>query len=75
MNIEVLSEVYLILKQYIPVKERQEAADNLMSMLVNMLNDDELKEFGATDTVLTRAAREWIVDDDDDDDSYGYNEE
>lgn len=70
---EVLSEAYLILKQYIPAKDRQEAADNLMGMLVDMLSDDELKEFGNTDTVLRHALKEYSVDDDDDDDEY--NEE
>lgn len=70
MNIEVLSETYLILKQYIPSKDRQEAADNLMGLLVDMLSDDDLKEFGATDSVLTRALREYVVEDEDDTDRY-----
>jgi len=70
MNIEVLSEAYLILKQYIPSKDRQEAADNLMGLLVDMLSDDDLKEFGSTDTVLTRAMKEYVVEDDTDPDDY-----
>ena len=67
MNIEVLSETYLILKQYIPSKDRQEAADNLMGLLVDMLSDDDLKEFGATDSTLTRAMKEYVIDDEDSD--------
>jgi len=41
MSIEVdtLSEIYTTLKQYIPIKDRQEAADNLMGLLVDALND------------------------------------
>ena len=71
MNIEVLSEAYLILKQYIPVKDRQEAADNLISSLVDMMPDDELTEFGAVDSALTRALKEWNIDDSDgEDDEY-----
>ena len=47
IEVDVLSETYTVLKQYIPVKDRQEAADNLMSILVDMLGDIELKEFGS----------------------------
>ena len=69
---EVLSEAYLILKQYIPVKDRQEAADNLMGMLVDMLADDELKEFGSTDSALQHALKEYSYADEDTDE---YDEE
>ena len=72
MNVEVLSEAYLILKQYIPSKDRQEAADNLISSLIDLMPDDELQEFGAADSALTRALKEWNIDDDADDD---YDEE
>lgn len=62
LDIDVLIEAYTILKQYIPVKDRQEAADNLMSTMVDSLGDEELKEFGAVDSVLTRAMKEYSVD-------------
>jgi len=63
---EVLSEAYSILKQYIPQKDRQEAADNLMSVMVDYLSDQELKEFGRTDAVLGRAFKEYAGDSEDD---------
>ena len=75
IDVEVLSEMYTILKQYIPSKDRQEAADNLMSVMVDMLGDRELKEFGTTDAILKRALKEYVDEDDvdDDDDEYeGY---
>lgn len=72
IDVEVLNEAYLILKQYIPVKDRQEAADNLMSVLVDMLSDSELKEFGSTDSFLNHALKEYNVEDDTDD--YDYDE-
>ena len=50
IDVEVLSELYTILKQYIPQKDRQEAADNLMRVMVDMLGDHELREFGGTDS-------------------------
>lgn len=69
IDIDVLSETYTILKQYIPVKDRQEAADNLMSVLVDMLNDIDLQEFGGTDNNLKKALKEYVMEEDD-----NYNE-
>ena len=67
VDIEVLSETYTLLKQYIPVKDRQEAADNLMSVLVDMLGDVDLQEFGNTDSSLKKALKEYVQDEEDDD--------
>lgn len=71
IDVDVLSEMYTILKQYIPQKDRQEAADNLMSVMVDMLGDQELKEFGGTDNTLKRALKEYSSDDEDEDDDNG----
>lgn len=71
IDVDVLSEMYTILKQYIPQKDRQEAADNLMSVMVDMLGDQELKEFGGTDSTLKRALKEYSSDDEDEDDEDG----
>lgn len=60
VEIDVVSEVYTILKQYISQKDSQEAADNLMSILVDMLNDVDLKEFSGTDEALSRAFNEYV---------------
>lgn len=70
IDVEVLSELYTIMKQYIPQKDRQECADNLMSIMVDMLGDKELKEFGTTDATLKRALKEYV-----DEESYDDNEE
>lgn len=56
---DVLAEVYSVLKQYIPQKDRQEASDNLMSILVDMLGDKELKEFSGTDNYTKRSFDEY----------------
>lgn len=66
MDVEVLVEAYTILKGYIPVKDRQEAADNLMSVMVDMLSDQELKEFGTTDAPLARALKEYVSEEEHD---------
>ena len=65
IEVEVLSELYTIMKQYVPSKDRQECADNLMSVMVDMLGDKELKEFGSTDPTLKRALREYVEEDED----------
>lgn len=78
MSIEVdtLSEVYQTLKQYVPQKDRQEASDNLMSILVDLLNDGDLVEFGRTDSYTKHSLQEFAPDltdkdeDDDKDDDY-----
>jgi hypothetical protein len=65
IDVEVLSELYIMMKQYVPAKDRQECADNLMSVMVDMLGDRELKEFGTTDSTLKRALKEYSADDED----------
>ena len=73
MEIETLVEAYTILKQYIPQKDRQEAADNLMSVMVDLLGDQDLKEFAATDSVLTKALKQYVDEDEEEvveDDDY-----
>ncbi len=65
IDVEVLGEMYLSLKQYIPAKDRQEAADNLMSTMVDVLSDPELKEFSAIDSSLTRAYKEYAYEEED----------
>ena len=71
IEVDVLSEVYSILKQYIPAKDRQEAADNVMSVLVDMLSDEELQDFGTSDSQLSKALKEYTADTDD----YDYDDE
>ena len=66
MDIEVLIESYNVLKQYIPQKDRQEAADNLMSILVELLSDPDLKELGSIDSAMKRALKEYAADEEDD---------
>lgn len=74
IDVEVLSEAYIVLKQYIPEKDRQEAADNLMSIIVDMMGDKELKEFGSTDSLLKKALKEYSYDDDEDEDKDDYDD-
>ena len=74
IEIDTLSEVYTILKHYIPVKDRQEAADNLMGLLVDMLDDLELKELSGVDSVLSRAYKEYAGESDEEEIDLGYED-
>lgn len=64
IDVEILIETYITLKEYIPSKERQAATDNLVSMLVDNLSDKELREFGGADNYTKRAMEEYLDDDD-----------
>lgn len=68
IEVDLLGEVYSTLKQYIPAKDRQEASDTVMSILVDYLNDNELKEFGGIDAYTKRSMEEYAGGFDDDDD-------
>jgi hypothetical protein len=74
IDIEVLVEAYSTLKQYIPAKDRQEASDAVTSVLVDLLGDDDLKAFAATDTFTKASFREYSDDydekSDDEEDDY-----
>ena len=70
MEIDVLAETFAILKQYIPSKDRQEAADNLISVLVDVLSDEDLKALADSDSTLARAIKDYASDFDEDDDYY-----
>jgi hypothetical protein len=70
IDVDVLVESYTILKQYIPAKERQEAADNLVSMLVDTLSESQLKEFSIADNYTKRAVQEYSIEEDEDYEDY-----
>jgi hypothetical protein len=67
IDVEILGEAFSILKQYIPSKDRQEASDNLISSMVDMMSDHDLKEFAASDPALMRAFKEYACEDEDED--------
>lgn len=74
LDVDVLSELYVVLKEYIPSKDRQAAADNAMSVLVEYLSDKDLKVFGGTDSYTKRSLEEYADDYDEDDDGDGEDE-
>lgn len=75
LEIDTLIEAYTVLKEYVPAKERQGAADTLMSVMVDILSDPDLKEFAGVDSYLKRSYEEYSQDsDDDEDEPYDYEE-
>ena len=78
IEIDVVGEVWLTCKEYINPKDRQAAADHVISVVAdhNILERD-LKAVGGTDSYLKRAVEEYLGEeveepdyDDEDDDNY-----
>lgn len=67
IDIEVLGELWLTVKEYIPAKERQAVADHVINVLADhTITEKELKSFGGTDSYLSRAVQEYLGEDDSD---------
>ncbi len=70
IEVDTLVEAYTTLKEYVPAKERQAAADTLISILVDILSDRDLREFAGTDAYTKRAAEEYLDSEDEDIEDY-----
>jgi hypothetical protein len=69
IDLDVLTETYLIMKEYVSSKDRQAAADQLVGNLVDMgIADAEFAKFCAVDSYLKRASQDYLDDDFDGDD-------
>jgi len=67
-DIESVREIWNVLKEYISVKEKQEAADHLIPLLVDMdFPDSEFQSLVRSDRYLEEAAQEYLEDEDEDD--------
>lgn len=75
LEIDTLIETYTVLKEYVPSKERQAAADALMSVMIDMLSDNDVKELSGVDSYLKRSFEEYSNDGDDDESEYEDYEE
>ena len=68
-DIDSVREIWNVLKEYIPIKEKQEAADHLISLLVDMdFLDSEFQSLVKSDRYLEEAAQEYLEEEDDEDD-------
>lgn len=73
-DIDLLIDAYNILQEYIPVKDRQAAADHLVGVICDhSLSDSDIKSLSAIDKYLKRALEDYLgeqLDDDDEDEGY-----
>jgi hypothetical protein len=74
IEIETLIEVYSTLKEYIPAKERQGAADSLMSVMIDSLNDLDMAELMGVDSYLKRSYEAYTDEADLDEDFENYED-
>jgi hypothetical protein len=67
IELDALGEVWLTCKEYISPKDRQAAADHVISVVAdhNIIERD-LKAFGGTDAYLKRALTEYLGEDEED---------
>lgn len=71
VEIDVLGEIWLTCKEYISPKDRQAAADHLISVVADhSITEAELKSFGGTDSYLKRALTEYLGEDEVEDSDY-----
>lgn len=78
LETDILSEMWLTTKEYIAPKDRQAAADHIISVVADhSITERDLKAFGSTDSYLRRAVEEYLgeeepeeFDDDDGSDDY-----
>jgi len=72
-DIEHVREMWNVLKEYIPQKEKQEAADHLIPLLVDLdFPDSEFQSLVRSDRYLEEAAQEYLDEDEDEDDEEQY---
>jgi hypothetical protein len=77
LEIDILGEMWMTCKEYINPKDKQAAADHVISVVADhSITEKELKEFGSVDSFLHRAVDEYLgeegdeFEDDDGSDDY-----
>ena len=66
LEVDILGEMWLTTKEYISSKDRQAAADHVISVVADhSITEADLKKFGGTDSYLGRAVKEYLNDEDD----------
>ena len=74
MEEDMLPEIWNVLKEYIPAKDKVTAADHWVSSLIDLgVSDEALKELGKEDNHIRDEVQNAIPDEElvDDEDPYG----
>lgn len=79
MSVELVKEVWSELKRYVNTVDREEAAENLVSLLVDHdIDTEDIRVAFKSDSDVKAALAHYLrddVEDDDDDDEYGYDDD
>jgi hypothetical protein len=68
LEVDLLSEMWLTCKEYINPKDKQAAADHVISVVADhSITERDLKAFGGTDSYLKRALQEYLGEEDEPD--------
>lgn len=66
IDIDALIDTYTTMKEYIPSKDRQAAADHVFSILNDSgVSEQDLRELSGADAYMKRASAEYLDPDDD----------
>ena len=61
VDVEILSEMWLTVKEYVSQKDRQAVADHVINVVADhSITEADLKKFGGTDAYLRRAVEEYL---------------
>jgi len=76
MSVELSKEIWNELKRYVNVVDRNDAAETLVSVLIdNDIAADEIKETFKSDTEVKRALAHYLKDQEEEDDDDSWEEE
>jgi hypothetical protein len=80
IEIDALIDAYTIMKEYVPGKDRQAAADHVFSILNDSgVSEQDLKQLAGIDSYLKRASEEYLDPDaedlDEEETDYDYGED
>ena len=68
LEVDILGEMWLTCKEYINPKDKQAAADHVISVIADhSITEADLKSFGGTDSYLGRAVKEYLGEEEDSD--------
>jgi hypothetical protein len=74
LEVDILGEMWLTCKEYINPKDKQAAADHIISVVADhSITESDLRAFGGTDSYLKRAVEEYLGEEEDPD--YDHDED
>jgi len=78
IEIDTIVDTYTVMKEYVPGKDRQAAADHLFSILTDSgVSEQDLRSLAGVDSYLGRASAEYLDPEDEaeEDADYDYGDD